>query len=121
MRYYQFLRTPSVLQDALARRAAIGMTEQDESAHRWETLPAPLRRFLYRLALERFEVEAALERWLGRPVVALATWLDSQASSKTGPSGIGVGNYNWYLKNVQLVPYTWQDEVTLRERDATAL
>ena len=26
------------------------------------------------------------------------------APSKTGPSGIGVDNYNWYLKNVQLVP-----------------
>ena len=48
---------------------------------------------------------------------ALATWLDSQAPSKTGPSGIGVPNYNWYLKNVQLVPYTWQDEVTLMERE----
>jgi NADH:ubiquinone oxidoreductase subunit 5 (subunit L)/multisubunit Na+/H+ antiporter MnhA subunit len=77
LRYYQFLRTPSTLQDALRRRAAIGMTEQDESAHRWETLPMPLRRFLYRLALERFEVEATLERWLGRPVAALAGWLDA--------------------------------------------
>jgi hypothetical protein len=28
-----------------------------------------------------------------------------------------VDNYNWYLKNVQLVPYTWQDEVTLMERE----
>ena len=47
----------------------------------------------------------------------LAAWLESQASSKTGPSGIGIDNYNWYLKNVQLVPYTWQDEVTLMERE----
>jgi phosphoribosyl-AMP cyclohydrolase len=48
---------------------------------------------------------------------AFADWLDAQAGSKTGPSGIGVENYNWYLKNVQLVPYTWQDEVTLMERE----
>jgi uncharacterized protein DUF885 len=48
---------------------------------------------------------------------AFASWLESRASSKTGPSGIGVDNYNWYLKNVQLVPYTWQDEVTLMERE----
>jgi hypothetical protein len=48
---------------------------------------------------------------------ALAAWLDSQAPSKTGPAGIGVDNYNWYLKNVQLVPYTWQDEVTLMDRE----
>ena len=48
---------------------------------------------------------------------ALATWLESQAAGKTGPSGIGIDNYNWYLKNVQLAPYTWQDEVTLMERE----
>src|SRR5262249_23110087 len=32
-------------------------------------------------------------------------------------SGIGIDNYNWYLKNVQLVPYTWSEEVTLMERE----
>ena len=37
--------------------------------------------------------------------------------AKKGPSGVGVENYNWYLKHVQLVPYTWQDEVTLMERE----
>lgn len=46
-----------------------------------------------------------------------ATWLDSQAASKTAPSGVGVENYNWYLKNVQLVPYTWQEEVAIMERE----
>ena len=47
----------------------------------------------------------------------LVSWLDSQAASKTGPSGIGVQQYDWYLKHVQLAPYTWQDEVTLMERE----
>jgi uncharacterized protein DUF885 len=46
-----------------------------------------------------------------------AGWLDSKAPSKTGPSGVGVANYNWYLKHVQLVPYTWQEEVALMERE----
>jgi hypothetical protein len=46
-----------------------------------------------------------------------AAWLDSQAASKTAPSGIGVENYNWYLKNVQLLPYTWREEVALMERE----
>lgn len=44
-------------------------------------------------------------------------WLEQQAPGKTGPSGIGVDNYNWYLKNVQLVPFTWQDQVTLMQRE----
>src|SRR5262249_34833643 len=48
---------------------------------------------------------------------AFAAWLDAQAPSKTGRSGIGVENYDWYLKHVQLVPLTWRDEVTLVERE----
>jgi uncharacterized protein (DUF885 family) len=45
------------------------------------------------------------------------TWLEREAPKKTGPSGIGVDHYDWYLKNVQLVPYTWQDQVTLMRRE----
>jgi hypothetical protein len=30
---------------------------------------------------------------------------------------VGVENYDWYLRNVQLVPYTWQEEVALVERE----
>jgi len=48
---------------------------------------------------------------------AFAGWVASRAASKTGPSGVGVANYDWYLKNVQLAPYTWRDEVTLIERE----
>jgi NADH-quinone oxidoreductase subunit L len=76
LRYYQFLRTPSVLQDALGRRAALGRTEQDEVAARWENVRLHKRRWVYRLALERFAVETALDRWLTRPIMALARGLD---------------------------------------------
>ena len=48
---------------------------------------------------------------------SFATWLASRIPTKTGPSGVGVANYDWYLKNVQLVPYTWQDEVRIMERE----
>lgn len=44
-------------------------------------------------------------------------WLEGQASSKTGPSGIGKENYSWYLQNVHLVPLTWEDEVMLLKRE----
>ncbi len=44
-------------------------------------------------------------------------WLEAQTPSKTALSGIGVENYDWYLKNVQLVPYTWQQEVALMESE----
>jgi uncharacterized protein DUF885 len=44
-------------------------------------------------------------------------WLEAQAPSKTAQSGIGIEQYDWYLKNVQLVPYTWQEEVALMESE----
>ncbi len=44
-------------------------------------------------------------------------WLEQQAPSKTGPSGIGKENYTWSLQNVHLVPMTWEDEVRLLERE----
>jgi len=47
----------------------------------------------------------------------LADWLETEAESKTGPSGIGKENYTWYLKNVHLVPLRWEDEVMLLKRD----
>lgn len=47
----------------------------------------------------------------------LVAWLDARAASKTGPSGVGVANYDWYLKHVQLVPYTWAEVVALMERE----
>jgi hypothetical protein len=46
-----------------------------------------------------------------------AAWVESQAATKTGTSGVGVENYDWYLKHVQLVPYTWRDEVVLMQRE----
>ena len=46
-----------------------------------------------------------------------AAWLESQAASKNGPSGVGTENYDWYLRHVQLVPYTWKEEVALMERE----
>jgi len=44
-------------------------------------------------------------------------WLESKLPEKRGPSGVGIENYDWYLKNVHLSPYTWQDEVALHERE----
>jgi hypothetical protein len=44
-------------------------------------------------------------------------WLDAQAPSKTGPSGIGKEAYTWSLRNVHLVPMSWEDEVTLLTRE----
>jgi hypothetical protein len=44
-------------------------------------------------------------------------WLEKEAKSKTGPSGIGKDNYTWYLQKVHLVPLTWEDEVMILKRE----
>jgi hypothetical protein len=48
---------------------------------------------------------------------AFADWLEREAPSKTGPSGIGREHYTWHLRNVLLVPLTWEDEVTIVRRE----
>lgn len=48
---------------------------------------------------------------------AFAQWLREEAPSKTGPSGIGKEQYTWYLRNVLLVPLSWEDEVTISQRE----
>ena len=47
----------------------------------------------------------------------LVIWLNTEAKSKTGPSGIGKSNYSWYLQNVHLVPLSWDDEVMILKRE----
>ncbi len=44
-------------------------------------------------------------------------WIESQAASKTGPSGVGRDNYTWYMRNVHLVPFSWEEQVTLMRRE----
>jgi hypothetical protein len=48
---------------------------------------------------------------------AFAQWLETEAPKKTGPSGIGKENYTWYLRNVLLLPLSWDEEVTILRRE----
>ncbi len=77
---------------------------------------ADLARLVSRLTADAGDLKADVEK-ARRATDDFAAWLDSQAASKTGPSGVGIENYDWYLKNVQLVPYTWREEVALMERE----
>ena len=44
-------------------------------------------------------------------------WLNAEAPSKTGASGVGKENYNWYLQKVHLVPYDFDQQETLMRRE----
>jgi len=62
------------------------------------------------------ELDRALQEAIHATEEFLA-WLEDEAPSKTGPSGVGIENYNWYLKNVHLVPYTWAELLAIHRRE----
>ena len=47
----------------------------------------------------------------------LVTWLEAQAPSKNGPSGLGREDYTWYQQQVHYLPMDWAREVDLLERE----
>ncbi len=49
--------------------------------------------------------------------LAFAQWLRDETPRRTGPSGIGKDQYTWYLRNVLLMPLSWEDEVTITRRE----
>jgi hypothetical protein len=52
-----------------------------------------------------------------RAVDDFRAFLEEKLPTKTARSGVGLEDYDWYLKNVHLSPYTWQQEVALHERE----
>ena len=48
---------------------------------------------------------------------SFVSWLEEESDNKNGPSGIGKEQYTWYLKNVHLVPFSWEDEVMILKRE----
>lgn len=49
--------------------------------------------------------------------VSFAQWLRDESPKRTGPSGIGKAQYTWFLRNVLLMPLSWEDEVTITRRE----
>lgn len=46
-----------------------------------------------------------------------AAWIRAEAPRRAGPSGVGKENYNWYLKNVLLSPYDYDQQVMILQRE----
>lgn len=86
----------------------------------WKYAPGAIRDQGTQLAALSAKVPANLTADVERAKTAtdeFATWVEQQAKTKRGPSGVGIANYNWYLKHVMLVPYTWEQEVAIMERE----
>jgi len=51
-------------------------------------------------------------------VVEFKTWLENEhAPMKQTQDGIGIDNFNWYMKHVHLVPFNWQEQVDICRRE----
>lgn len=48
---------------------------------------------------------------------AFGDWVKAEAPRRTGPSGVGKDNYNWWLKNVLLNPFDYDAQLTLLQRE----
>jgi NADH-quinone oxidoreductase subunit L len=82
LRTLQLLRAPSLLHDHHQLVARFGEAGLPAAGVYYEQLfPARLRRWLYRLALERGHLDVALIRFVVQPTLALASLLDSGESA----------------------------------------
>lgn len=75
-----------------------------------------LQAFAQSAATSHAELSSAIQTAV-EATEAFCVWLEKEAPQKNGPSGVGIENYNWYLKHVHLVPYTWQELVTIMHRE----
>ena len=48
---------------------------------------------------------------------AFRAWLEAGLAAKRGRSGVGRESYDWYVRHVHRLPYTWQDELVLMQRE----
>ena len=46
-----------------------------------------------------------------------ADWIAERSDNKKSISGVGKENYTWNLRNVHLLPYSWEDQVLLMQRE----
>ena len=62
----------------------------------------------------------ALDRSLANAAQAsdeFSDWVASELPGKTGRSGVGSEAYTWYMHNVHLSPFSWEEQVTLMKRE----
>ena len=77
---------------------------------------ADLTAFGERVAGTSAELDAAVEA-AHAATEDFREFLEAEADGKTGPSGIGADNYTWLMRHVHLVPWSWEEIVTLIERE----
>lgn len=60
---------------------------------------------------------AADARQAREAVDAYAGWLKASLANWPRHAGVGIEDYNWFIKNVYYLPYTWSDLIAIAHRE----
>ncbi len=113
----RFATIPAVLEQARGNLAGSNARDLWEAGVRvFYGQAADLRAYAERVAGTSRRLDRALEE-AARASDEFAGWLGAELSGKTGPSGIGRDAYSWYMHNVHLSPYSWEDQVMIMRRE----
>ena len=96
LRTLQFLRAPSLLHDHHHLENAIGVRPRDAAEQWHERLSSTAQRWLYRLALDRGDLDNLLERFVARPFAALFLRLD-RLEQRLAVVGRRVGGFRFSI------------------------
>ena len=53
----------------------------------------------------------------GQAVRDYSTWLEEHKQEMTAPAGVGKAHYSWWMRNVQLSPWGWEESNAIIQRE----
>ena len=53
----------------------------------------------------------------GQALRDFVTWLEKNKHGMTAPAGVGKDNYSWWMRNVQLSPWGWEENDAIIQRE----
>ncbi len=113
----RFAAIPAVLDQARGNLAGSNARDLWEAGIRsFRGQASDLRAYARQVAGTNSELDRALDQ-AARASDAFADWVEGELPGKTGPSGIGPDAYTWYMHNVHLSPYSWEEQLTLMRRE----
>ena len=113
----RFATIPSVLDQARANLAGSNARDLWHAGIRsFHGQANDLRAYRAQVAGTSADLDRAIER-AAQASDDFAAWVEAELPGKTGPSGVGREAYTWYMHNVHLSPFSWEEQVTLMRRE----
>lgn len=107
---------PAVLEQARGNLTGNARDLWEAGIRSFQGQSRDLARLRERVAGTSADLDAAIDAAIAASD-AFRDWIVAEAPSKTGPSGVGRENYTWYMRNVHLVPYSWEEQLTIMRRE----